>query len=198
MGSAEGKGRELRVNESGPCGVATATAPYAVPGFPSYPIPNDPQELAKARDAERLLVAAGWGWPSQLACDADRLGLHDRDFADRLCSVTVAYLRDCGESGRTPNLADAEAVLTEFAVPRYPGELASMIGGARPPHGSEFANLIHDVLLSSEERSAQQLRELTRDTLKITLHAIHCPKCQACAVGHRPSARPGLRGRAVA
>jgi hypothetical protein len=183
----------MSVNGAGPSGLPTATAPRAFPKFPSYVVPNDPQGLSKAHDAERSLLSAGWRWASQLAVECERFGVHVSDFGDRLCGTACGYLRDCGESGRTPALTDAEAVLTAHAVPRDPGELAAILRETIVPSGVEFADLVSDVLRGSEQRSAAELRQLTRDTLKITLHAIGCPTCQACARGKRPDWQPPRR-----
>jgi hypothetical protein len=114
---------------------------------------------------------------------ADAYGLHADDFGDRLCGVAVGYLRHCGENGRSPTLADAEVALSAFAVPRDPGELGSIIQNASAPHGCEFADLVTDVLRGSEQRSAQQLRELTSDALRALKHTFECPRCIACANG---------------
>lgn len=181
-----------------PGGLPTNPAQRAVPDFQSYRVPSDPQWAAKARDAERRLIAGGWVWPSQLACECDRFGVRDVHFGDRLCGVVVGYLRDCGESGRTPTVAEAEAGLKALAVPHNPDELFWILLETHVPRVLECADLVQDVLRGSEQRIADQLRELARDTLKITFHAIGCPKCQACATGNRPSNRSGLKGRAVA
>lgn len=193
MGIAESERRELSWKKCEPGGLPTAPAQSAVPEFQSYPVPSDPQALSQAREAERRLVAAGWNWPSQLACECERFALAASDFGDRLCAVAIGYLRDCGESGRAPALAGAEALLTVFAVPRDPGELGAILRETIVPSGDQFADLVQDVLRGSEERSAYQLRQLTRDTLKITLHAIGCTKCQACALGKRPDSQPWRR-----
>jgi len=181
-----------------PGGVPANPAQRAVPDFPSYPVPNDVQSPCEAREAERRLVAAGWSWASQLACDCERFGLHTRDFEDRLCGAIVGFLRACGEDGRTPTLAGAEAELTAFGVPHGPDELYWILHETIVPRGVEVADLVSDVLRGSEERSTQQLRELTRDALRAVSHTFNCPRCIACASGNRPSNRPVLRGKAIA
>lgn len=175
--------------QSRPGGVPANPAQRAVPDFPSYTVPNGVQAPYEAREAEQRLVAAGWTWPSQLACDCVRFGLHASDFRDRLCGVTVGFLRACGEDGRTPTLAGAEAVLTAFGVPRDPDELYFVLQVTIVPRGCEFADLIGDVLGGSEKRSAQQLRELTTDALRAVNHTFNCPRCSACANGATPTVK---------
>jgi hypothetical protein len=170
-----------KANEPG--GVPADPAQCVAADLPSYPVPKDPQGLSKARDAERRLIAAGWTWPSQLACDCERFGVLDLDFGDRLCGTLCGFLRACGEDGRNPDIPTAEAVLTRFAVPRDPGELAVILWDTTFPTGDDFADLVADVLRGAEQRTAQQLRELICDALRALKHSFECPRCIACANG---------------
>jgi hypothetical protein len=121
----------------------------------------------------------------QLARGANQLGLNISDFRDRLCGVVVRYLRDCGESGRVPTLAGAEAALDEFAVPRDSDELFFLLIDTAVSDCDSFADLIRDVLREADDRAEQLCRDLTRDALRTLKHAFECPRCIACARGHR-------------
>jgi len=157
----------MYLNEAGPSGCSTGATPKAVTQVKFYHTRRGEQARRDFKLAERRLCAAGWCDPVQLACDSDRMGLHESDFEDRLCGVVIEFLRDCGESGRTRTLAGAEAVLDAFAVPRDADELYFILIETPIAKGDDFADLIGDVLHEADNRSEQLCRELCRNALKM-------------------------------
>ena len=131
-------------------------------------------------NAERALIAAAWVNPGPFASDADRLALHLDDFDDRLCGVVAGYLRLCGESGRVPTLAGAEAVLDSFAVPRAPDELFHLLIDTLVPRGADLTDLIVSVQRQADDRREDECRALARDALRAWAHAFGCRRCHAC------------------
>jgi len=158
---------------------------------------HKPPARIKPPDPEHILLAAAWADPVQFACDADRLELHISDFADRLCGTVAGYLRICGESGRLPSLAGAEAVLDSFAVPHEPDEVFFLLIDTPVSRGDSFADLIRAVQRAADDRAEAQCRALARDALRAVRHAFECPRCKSCRTNPRERRFASPRARRI-
>ena len=138
---------------------------------------------------EHRLLVAGWRDPVELVRVCDCLDLHKIDFADRLVGVSVRYLRVCADRGVTPDLDEAEQLLTGKAVPRSPGELYHIL--QQPTAGESITDLALAVQQGADERTDELCRSLTRDVLRAWQHTLNCPRCIDCSQA-KPS-QPRLR-----
>jgi len=141
---------------------------------------------------ETRLIARAWVEPIQFACDADRLGLHVDDFADRMLGTVAGYLRIVGESGQTPTPAGAEAMLSEWAVPHDPDEVFWILYDTPFPRGESFADLIMDVQRAAYDRGEAEFRALGRDALRAWKEAFERVR-GTNAPSSNPYTRPGPR-----
>jgi len=156
---------------------------------PSTVVRNDP--------AEHRLLAAGWRNPVELARVCDALTLRYLDFADRLAGVAIGYLRTCADRGVTPDLNEAERMLSERAVPRSPGELYHILQQPVTP-GDRLADLALAVQRGADERTDELCRALARDGLRTLQHAFNCADCIRCQRENRQRRRSSVRRNGTA
>ena len=175
----------MRLNSGGPGGLATDPALNTDFRTSSYPARSRVQEHCNTNETEQALLVAAWGNPGQFARLADAFALHISDFHDRLAGVIAGYLRICGETGRRPTLAEAEAMLRECAVLHNRDELAFLITEPAP-RGESLADLMVAVQRAAMDRSEQLFRELTRDAWRAMVRGLNCPHCRG-----RQSAKHG-------
>ncbi len=130
---------------------------------------------------ERRLVALGWHNPNELSRATDSFGLRLEDFRDRLCGVTVGYLRSCGEQGRVPSLDEAIGVLRRFNVPSGGGELKRILADTKTSPDDSIVDLAQEIQAAASDRAIEDARFVTREAIKITFHALQCTRCRRCA-----------------
>jgi len=146
----------------------------------------DSDDFKTIVSAERILLATGWSKPVELARVCDCLGLRNLDFADRLCGIVVDYLRVCADRGVTPDLDDAERLLSERAVTRSPGELRLILQEPVAP-GDTFADLVQEVQRAADARTDELCNSLIRNGVRAFLHAFNCERCISCQRRQPPS-----------
>jgi len=129
---------------------------------------------------ERRLLTMSWRNPRELARVADYLDLHVTDFGDRLVGIAVGYVRWCADRGVTPDLDEAELLLTENAVPRSPGELYHILQEPVTP-GDSLADLALAVQQAADERTDELCRMLTREAFRAWSHTFNCRDCIRCS-----------------
>ena len=151
---------------------------------------HTPNSQSVQRLAENHFLALGWRDPVELAHVCDCLRLHEIDFADRLVSIVVGYLRSRADRGVAPDLDECERVLTERAVPRSRGELYAILQEPVTPSDT-LADLALQVQQGADERTDELCRMLTRDAFRAFSHTFNCPRCIGCS--HTKPSSPRLR-----
>ena len=130
-------------------------------------------------------MVVGWRDSVQLAVIADALGLHADDFLDRLNGFIAGYCRWCAEQDRRPGLRECTALAIHNGILTSIDEIYDLL---QPPvlPGDTLGDLVRATQLVADEFAEELARELARDAFRALKHTFDCPRCTACANGHRP------------